>query len=75
MDIFAKLKDILYGFISKDNAIEPSSLLIQDLGLNSFEIAQLATAIEDEFDIEIADNKILSFQTPQDIVNYIEENQ
>ena len=52
--------------------IDESSNLIKDLGLTSFDLIQLACAVEDEFDIEIPDRAIKSLKTVGDVIDFIE---
>ncbi len=63
--------------IIKDN-IEIEDLKINintnfkdDLGLDSFEMAQLLCAVEDEFGIEIEDEKLTKINTMDDLVTYL----
>ncbi len=68
-----QLKTIVYPFMKdKNTAIETSTVLRTDLGLNSFDFIELICAVEDEFDIEIPDKAIKDFVTVQDIIDYIE---
>lgn len=68
-----RLKEILIDTTGK--TIENLNLncnLKNDLGLSSFELAQLACAVEDEFDIEIPDKIIKDFKTVGDVITFIE---
>ncbi len=62
-----------YGEEEKDN-ITVDSKLINDIGLSSFDITDLVCRFEEEFDIEIPDRKISTFQTVGDIYTYIKDN-
>lgn len=67
--------DILTEFTDLDKEkITENSGLVTDLGLNSLDVINVVVAFEDEFDIEIPDNKIKEFVTVEDIVEYIENN-
>ena len=46
--------------------------LIQDLEADSLDAVEIIMAIEDEFDIDIPDEKAEKFRTVKDIVNYVE---
>ena len=71
--IFEKIKAILAESLSLDeNDIKPESHLINDLGINSLELADLVFRCEDEFDIEIDDKATSKFETVGDVVNYLE---
>lgn len=69
-----KVIDILaeYTEMEKDKISEKSSL-IADLCLNSLDVINVAVAFEEEFDIEIPDQKIKDLVTIEDIVNYLEK--
>lgn len=65
--------DILTKFteLEKDKMSKQSNLVI-DLGLNSLDIISMVVAFEDEFNIEIPDQKIKDLVTIGDIVEYLE---
>lgn len=44
----------------------------EDLGMSSFDLIQLACAVEDEFDVEIPDRAIKDFKTVGDVITFIE---
>lgn len=70
-----KLKDLLAEYSGeKDTPITENTDLKNDLGLNSLELAELACAVEDEFDIEIPNKAIHTIVTVGDVIKYIEEN-
>jgi len=53
-------------------SITPNSMLVQELGLSSFDVVSLIGRFEDEFDIEIPDRKIKNLKTIADIADMIE---
>jgi len=55
--------------------ITPESVLLSDLKLDSFDVAQLVSEIESEFNIKVNDRDINNFKTVQNILDYIEEKQ
>ena len=73
--MFEKVKAILAMSIGKkaDN-ISMDTVILSDLGMNSFELVQLIARIEDELDIEIEDEALKSFVTVGDVVRYLDEN-
>ena len=75
MKMFEKVKVILSKSIGKkaDN-ISMDTVILSDLGMNSFELVQLIARIEDELDIEIEDEALKSFVTVGDVVRYLNEN-
>ncbi|MBO5111570.1 MAG: acyl carrier protein [Clostridia bacterium] len=71
--MFEKLKEILVEEINVNpDDIVPSAELINDLGINSLELADLVLLCEEQFDIEIDENAARTFVTIQDVVNYLE---
>lgn len=70
-----KLQNILYENTGiTEIEITKDTLLKNDLGLSSFDLAQLACSVEDEFDIEIPDRVIKDFKTVGDVIDYIKRN-
>lgn len=71
-EIYEKLKKILVDNLHlKESEITPESNLVNDLGVNSLELADLILSCEDEFDIEIEDKAISKFKTVKDVVEYL----
>ena len=57
-----------------DIEISPETNLKNDLGLNSFDLAELAYVVEEEFDIEIPDRAIKDIKTVSDVMEMIKNN-
>lgn len=72
-----KLKEILNNTVDVDTNIEidENTVILRDLGVDSLDMVELVCAVEDEFDIAIADKKIKSLVTIGDLINYIESQQ
>ncbi len=69
------LKEMLTEYVGKTEIeITESTDLKNDLGLNSLELAELACAVEDEYDIEIPNKAIHTIVTVGDVIKFIEEN-
>ncbi len=69
------LKEMLAEYVGKTEIeITESTDLKNDLGLNSLELAELACAVEDEYDIEIPNKAIHTIVTVGDVIKFIEEN-
>ena len=68
-----KLKDILgrYSEIDEDK-ITADTVILRDLGLNSYAIMEIITEIEDSFDIEIPDAVLPEMKTVGNLLSYIE---
>ena len=68
MSMYDRIKDVLVSKLQlNENEITPDSELVNDLGINSLELADL-----EEFDIEIDDNSIRGFVTVGDVAKYLE---
>ena len=73
--MFERIKKILVEDLHVEGAeITMEDELINDLGINSLELADLICACEEEFDLEINDDDLRNFITVGDVVKYLEEN-
>ncbi|MBS6440204.1 MAG: acyl carrier protein [Eubacteriales bacterium] len=73
MSMYDRIKDVLVSKLQlNENEITPDSELVNDLGINSLELADLVMECEEEFDIEIDDNSIRGFVTVGDVAKYLE---
>ena len=72
-----KLKDLLVATVDvkEDVQLTEDTVILRDLGVDSLEMVELVCAVEDEFDIEIADKKIKSLVTIGDLIDYIKSQQ
>ena len=52
--------------------ITPEASFIEDLGADSLDLTELIMAMEEEFDIEIADDDAQKILKVQDAIDYIE---
>ena len=72
--MFDKIKEILVDELQiKESDITLEAELVNDLGINSLELADLIMVFEEQFDIEINENDIRKFLTVGDIVNYLSD--
>ena len=68
-----KLSKLVYNQTGDDSIeIRRESVLLADLGMNSFDLVNLVCEVEDEFDVEIPDRVIGTFKTVGDVIDYIE---
>lgn len=51
--------------------ITRDSILLADLGMNSFDLINMVCVLEDEFDVEIPDRIIGNFKTVGDVMDYV----
>ena len=74
-DIAEKVKKIIIDQIGADPAnIKPESSFVEDLRADSLDLTELIMAMEEEFDIEIADEDAQKIQKVQDAIEYIESH-
>ncbi len=72
--MFEEVKNILVENLQIDaDTIKPESELVNDLGINSLELADLILLCEEKYSIEVKDEDIHGFITVGDIVNYLSE--
>ncbi len=72
--VLEKMKEILAEQLDADiNAITPETDIADDLGADSLDVVEMLMTIEDEFEIEIPDEKIESLKTVGQVVEYIQE--
>lgn len=71
--MFDKIKEILVDELQIEaGSITPEAELVNDLGVNSLELADLILLCEEKFDVEINDEDIHKFITVGDVANYLE---
>lgn len=72
--MFEQLKDLLVEQMSiPADSITPDAELVNDLGLNSLEMADMVVICEDKFDITFAEEDLPGLMTIDDIVRYLED--
>lgn len=71
-EIFDKIAEVTADVLGVDVADISNETTFDDLDADSLERLQLVTAIEDEFDLEIDDETLLSLNSVADAVDAIE---
>lgn len=73
--IFETLKNLIIERLSLDEEIEITldTSFIEDLEADSIGVVELIMAIEDEYDIEIADEDAENIKTVRNAVEYLEK--
>lgn len=74
-EIFDYLKDILVTNIGDIDTtkIVPDADIINDLGLDSFDVIELVMLIEEKYDIEITEEEMLEIATLQDVIDLVKK--
>jgi acyl carrier protein len=74
MSVEQKLIDIIAEQLSVDKEkVVPAASFVDDLGADSLDLVELIMAMEEAFDIEIADEVAEKITTVQDAVNHIKK--
>ena len=72
-DIFKTMQDLIAEQFAIDaDEISMDSSFVDDLGADSVDLVELVMAMEEEFDIEIADDDAQKILKVQDAISYIE---
>ena len=67
------MKEVIVNAANIDeDKIKLSASLESDLGLDSLDAVELGMALEEEFGLTIDEEKLASFKTVEDIVNFID---
>ncbi len=70
-----KIEKVIKDNIEDDNLkINLTTSFREDLGLDSFEMAQLLCSLEDELNVDLDDTDILSIETVSDLISFIEKS-
>ena len=71
-DIYLRVRKILARMLKvNENMIRPEALLKDDLGVDSVDIVDIVSRIEEEFNIEIEDQEIALVNKVEDAVHLI----
>ena len=75
MNVEDKVKKIVSDQLGTAiDEIQSDSSFVDDLGADSLDTVELVMALEEEFDLEIADEEAEKISTVQEAVNYINSN-
>ena len=70
-----KIKKIIAEKLSVDvGAVIDDAALVDDLGADSLDLVELIMSMEEEFDVEIPDEKAETMRTVGDAIAYIKAN-
>ena len=75
MALFDDVKEVVVEQLNVGpDEVKEESKFIEDLGADSLDVVELVMALEEEFDIEIPDDKAEGIATVADAIKFIEEN-
>jgi acyl carrier protein len=73
MSVFSELQELVANKLSIDSSeIKPESSFIDDLGADSLDLADLVMAIEEQYEVDFANEDTDQFRTVGDVVAAIE---
>ena len=73
--VFEKIKAILVDQLDlEEDAVTMEASIMDDLGADSLDLADIVMSIEEEFDIEVPDDQLQNIKVVGDIVKYIEDS-
>ena len=71
--VFEKVRDIIAEQIDVEtDEVTAESNIVDDFGADSLDVVDLISSVEDEFDVQIPDEKVEGIKTVGDIVAFIE---
>ncbi|GHU59894.1 acyl carrier protein [Clostridia bacterium] len=75
-EIFEKVKKIIVDQLDVDEAkVTEDASIIDDLGADSLDVVDLVMAFEEEFEVEIPDDKVEGIKVVGDVVKLIAEKE
>ncbi|MFO7817742.1 MAG: acyl carrier protein [Thermodesulfobacteriota bacterium] len=76
MSVEEKINEIVVEQLGvTSEQVKPEAKFVEDLGADSLDLTELIMAMEEEFGIEIDDEKAQEILTVQDAIKYIQANQ
>ena len=74
-NIQERVKNIIVEQLGVEaDQVKPEAQFVNDLGADSLDTVELIMALEEEFDIEIPDDKAEKIKTVGEAIDYIEAN-
>lgn len=74
MSVLEKVKSLIVNQLDVDEEKITMATTFEDIDADSLDVVELVMALEEEFDLEIADEEVEKIKTVGEIVNYIEAN-
>lgn len=73
--VFEKIREVIcYQLDLDEDVVTLESIIREDLGADSLDLADLVEIFEKEFDMSISDDDLENIVTVGDLVRYIEEH-
>lgn len=75
MATFDKIQEMLAEQLSVDaDKVTPEASIIDDLGADSLDVVEMLMELENEFGVNVPDEKAQELKTVGDIVKFIDDN-
>lgn len=66
--------DLLDRYSDQDKVVKLTDRLSEDIGMDSLDVAEFQSSLEDLFNIEIPESELTNIKTVGQVVDYIKEN-
>ena len=73
--VFDRVKEIIVDELSVDEAAVSIESTLEDLGADCLDAVALIMALEEEYDLEFAEDEVKAMKSVKNIVDYIESHQ
>ena len=73
--VFDRVKEIIVDELGVDAEAVTIDSTLEDLGADSLDAVELIMAVEEEYDLEIAEDDAKAMKSVKNIVDYIESKQ
>lgn len=71
-NVFERVRKIIVKQLEVEgDEVQPNSRLVEDLGADSLDIVEMVMAVEEEFNVEIRDERAEQFRTVGDVVRFL----
>ena len=68
-----EIAGVIKGQLELDDDVDPTASFVEDLGADSLDAVELIMTLEEEFDIEIPEEDVVSITNIETAVKYITE--
>ena len=73
--IFDRVKEIIVDELGVEGSAVTMESTLEDLGADSLDAVELIMALEEEYDLEFAEDEVKAMKSVKNIVEYIESHQ
>ena len=73
--IFDRVKAIIVDELGVEGSAVTMESTLEDLGADSLDAVELIMALEEEYDLEFAEDEVKAMKSVKNIVDYIESHQ